>query len=78
MKLKPTIKSAATLGQTLAASRKRLGFTLREVEAATGLSNAQVSLIESDKIESPSARSLFKLCKLYTLELKQIAAFFEK
>jgi HTH-type transcriptional regulator, competence development regulator len=46
-------------------SRDRLGMTLREVEAKTGISNAYLSQLESGKIKEPSPKTLHKLCELY-------------
>ena len=46
-------------------SRNRLGLTLREVEAKTGISNAYLSQLEGGKIKEPSPKTLHKLCELY-------------
>jgi transcriptional regulator with XRE-family HTH domain len=46
-------------------SRNRLGMTLREVEAKTGISNAYLSQLESGKVKEPSPKTLHKLCELY-------------
>jgi HTH-type transcriptional regulator, competence development regulator len=46
-------------------SRDRLGLTLREVEAKTGISNAYLSQLEGGKIKEPSPKTLHKLCELY-------------
>ena len=46
-------------------SRDRLGLTLREVEAKTGISNAYLSQLEGGKVKEPSPKTLHKLCELY-------------
>lgn len=55
------------LGPFLAATRKARGLSLREVEAATGVSNAYVSQLETGKIREPSPVNLHKLGELYGL-----------
>jgi len=54
-----------SLGLFLAASRKRSGLTLRDVEAHTGISNAYLSQLENGKIAEPSPTILHKLCTVY-------------
>ena len=59
-----------TLGEILREARKQKGTTLREVEVATGVSNAYLSQLESDedKVKEPSPNKLHKLAKYYNLE----------
>ena len=45
--------------------RGKLGLSLREVEAVTGLSNAYLSLLENGKIKKPSFEAINTLLKLY-------------
>ena len=54
-----------TLGEFLKRHREGNGFTLRAVEQETGISNAYLSQLESDKIRQPSPVNLYKLCELY-------------
>lgn len=54
-----------SLGQFLKAAREGKGFTLRAVEASTGVSNAYLSQLEGDKIKHPSPITLHKLGDLY-------------
>jgi transcriptional regulator with XRE-family HTH domain len=58
-------KNRRTLGQFLRAARARKGLTLRQVESATGISNAYLSQLEGDKIKQPSPVSLHKVAELY-------------
>jgi len=53
------------LGIELARLRKATGLTLRRVEAATGVSNAYLSQLETGKIKTPSPNTLFKLSQLF-------------
>ena len=59
-----------TLGQTLKAAREKAGLTLRDVERASKkrLSNAQLSLLESDAVKRPSPHHLFVLAGVLALE----------
>jgi transcriptional regulator with XRE-family HTH domain len=61
-----------TLGSTLKNARKAIGFTLRQVEESTGISNAYLSQLENDKIKSPSANILYKLSSLYKIPLNDL------
>jgi HTH-type transcriptional regulator, competence development regulator len=51
----------STLSDYLRSARQRLGVSLREVENATGVSNAYLSQLEGGKIKSPSPALLQKL-----------------
>ena len=61
-----------TLGRTLKDSREMIPLTLRQVEEATGISNAYLSQLENDKIKSPSANILYKLANIYNIELESL------
>ncbi len=54
-----------SLGQFLKAVREDKSMTLRAVENSTGISNAYLSQLESDKIKQPSPVMLHKLGDLY-------------
>jgi transcriptional regulator with XRE-family HTH domain len=58
-------KKKETLGQSLKAGREHKRLTLRQVESATGISNAYLSQLEGDKIKQPSPTWLHKLAGLY-------------
>jgi len=53
------------LAAALGTDRKSKGLTLRQVESATGVSNAYVSQLETGKIRTPSPSTLHKLSVLY-------------
>lgn len=52
--------------------RDRSGLTLRQVEEATGISNAYLSQLETGKIKHPSAQSLYTLAKLYSTNIEDL------
>jgi len=58
-----------TLGERLKELRNLTTLTLRQVEEATGISNAYLSQLENDKIKHPSASILYKLSKLYNVDI---------
>ena len=58
-----------TLGKTLKSTRENVSFTLKDVEIATGISNAYLSQLENDKIKKPSASILYKLANVYKIDL---------
>lgn len=60
-----TQSSKESLSEYLKALRAASGFTLREVEEATEISNAYLSQLENDKISKPSPDILHKLAEFY-------------
>lgn len=61
-----------TLGKTLKLGREGHQWTLRNVEDATGVSNAYLSQLENDKIKKPSANVLYKLAAIYGITLDSL------
>lgn len=61
-----------SLGSTLKEARELIPLTLRQVEEATGISNAYLSQLENDKIKKPSANVLYKLASAYKIELNTL------
>jgi len=59
-----------TLGKGLREVREAKKLSLREVEDATGISNAYLSQLENDKVQKPSPHFLHKLAKLYEIEFE--------
>ena len=53
--------------ELMAAARKAKGVSLREVERATGVSNAYISQMEGGAVAEPSPRKLHVLAKYYGL-----------
>jgi transcriptional regulator with XRE-family HTH domain len=54
-----------SFGDGLKTARELHNLSLREVEAATGISNAYLSQLENNKIKKPSPHFLHKLAALY-------------
>lgn len=52
--------------------RERSGLTLRQVEQATQISNSYLSQLETGKINTPSAQSLYVLSKLYAVDVETL------
>lgn len=57
--------SLSPLARTLSALRKAKGASLRDVEKATGVSNAYVSQLERGDAAKPSVDKLYSLSKYY-------------
>lgn len=64
----PRSEAPQTLGAYLREGRQAAGFTLRAVEAETGISNGYLSQIESGRVESPSPNMLHKLAAAYGID----------
>lgn len=67
-----------TFGTGLKAARELAGLSLREVEAATGISNAYVCQLEANKIRNPSVFFLLKLAKLYGIDHSRLFAILQE
>lgn len=73
--------SDQTLGQGLKVARELRRLSLRDVEKATGVSNAYLSQLENNKIAKPSPFFLHKLANLYDIEYElvmQAAGYVQK
>ncbi len=64
----------SALGTYLASLRASKGFTLREVEEATGkeVSNAYLSQLENGKIAKPSPHILHSLSEVYAVAYEKL------
>jgi transcriptional regulator with XRE-family HTH domain len=51
----------------LRTARETKGLSLRAVEKMTGISNAYLSQLESDKVQQPSPVKLNTLCEVYKI-----------
>jgi transcriptional regulator with XRE-family HTH domain len=80
MKLEGTETKPKSLGEGLKMARDLRKLSLREVEEATGISNAYLSQLENDKIKKPSPHFLHRLAALYDIgyELLMEAAGYVK
>ncbi|PHS85910.1 transcriptional regulator [Aeromonas dhakensis] len=64
---------AQSMGERLAATRRRLGLSQRRVADLSGLTHGAICMIEQDKV-SPSVASLQKLLSVYELPLSRFFA----
>jgi transcriptional regulator with XRE-family HTH domain len=70
-----------SISEELSRLRTLKGVSLREVEKATGVSNAYLSQLENKKTDKPSPHILHKLAKYYDVEythLLKIAGYLEE
>ena len=61
--------------------RSAKGFSLRQVEKKSGISNAYLSQLENGKIEKPSPHILYKLAEVYEVSyenLMKLAGYIKK
>lgn len=63
---------AETLAEMCAAGRARRGWTLRQAEDETGVSNALISQIETGKQTNPTLRVLSALTRAYNLQPSRV------
>jgi HTH-type transcriptional regulator, competence development regulator len=60
------------LGETLNRIRGIKGAKLRDVEKATGISNAYLSQLETGKAENPNPHLLYKLAQYYDVPYESL------
>jgi len=60
--------STQTLGEGLKTARDLRNLSLRQVEEATGISNAYLSQLENAKVKKPSPHFLHKLANIYDIQ----------
>jgi transcriptional regulator with XRE-family HTH domain len=65
-------ESVRTLGEELHSIRELRKLSLREIEQATGISNAYLSQLENDKIKKPSPHFLHKLASIYDISFEML------
>lgn len=61
------------LGQLIGLARELKGWTLRDLEKATGISNALLSQIETGHVRQPSFQRVVKIAKALGLKLERLA-----
>ncbi len=61
------------LSEMIALARDVKGLSLRDLEKATGISNALLSQIETGKVREPSWRNMVKIAKALDLDLDRLA-----
>lgn len=62
-----------TLGELIAVARECKGWTLRELEKVSGVSNALISQIETGKVRDPGFTTVVRLVDALGLSLDRAA-----
>lgn len=62
------------LGELIGVARECKGWTLRELESASGVSNALISQIETGKIKDPGFTTVIKLVDALGITLDRAAS----
>lgn len=62
------------LGELIAIARECKGWTLRDLEKATGISNALLSQIETGKVKSPGFQSIVLISDALGISLERAAS----
>lgn len=65
--------SPMKLGEMIGIARDCKGLTLRQLEKATGISNALLSQIENGHVKEPSWRNVVKIARVLDLKLNRLA-----
>lgn len=63
----------AELGELIGIARECKGWTLRELEKRTGVSNALISQIETGRVKDPGFGTIIKLADALGLKLDRVA-----
>ena len=66
----PAHKTSA--GTMLRAAREKMGLTLRDVEAVTGLLSGGISFLENGR-SVPDLLTAYTLCQFYNISLEKLA-----
>lgn len=62
------------VGELIAVARECRGWSLRELEKRTGISNSLLSQIETGYVREPSWRNIVKIAKALGLKLDRLAS----
>jgi transcriptional regulator with XRE-family HTH domain len=62
------------IGELIAVGRECKGWTLRDMERETGVSNALISQIETGKIKDPGFSTVTKLCRALGISAERAAS----
>lgn len=61
------------LGELVAIAREIKGLSLRELESASGVSNALISQIETGKVRDPGFSNVVRLCDALGISIERAA-----
>lgn len=62
-----------TVGELIGLARAIKGWTIRDLERETGISNALISQIETGHVKEPSFTKVVRLCEALGLPLDRVA-----
>ena len=62
-----------TVGEIINLARQIKGWTLRDLERESGISNALISQIETGHVKDPSFTKVVRLCEALGLPLDKVA-----
>ena len=62
------------LGELFSLARELKGWTLRDLEAKTGVSNPQLSQIETGKVKDPGLSTVVRIADALGLSMDRVAA----
>ena len=62
------------VGELICLAREIKGWTLRDLERETGISNALISQIETGHVKDPSFTKVVRLCEALGLPLERAAS----
>lgn len=65
--------SKLTIGEWFALARELKGWTLRDLERRTRISNALISQIENGHVKDPGFRTVVRLARALGLDLARLA-----
>ena len=68
----PGSRSTRTLSEVLTQARVKTGFSLRDVERATGVRSGHLSQLETGTIAKPEMAMLWELAALYGLDFEEL------
>ena len=72
MNTENTPNKTKSLGEGLRIARELHNLSLRQVEEATGISNAYLSQLENDRVKKPSPHYLHKLAANYDIAYEML------
>ena len=63
------------LGQLLSMARENKGWSLRDLERETGISNALLSQIETGRVKQPGFQNVVKIARALNVKLDTLAQY---
>lgn len=66
------------IGDLMRLHRQNKGFTLRDAEKISGVSNAYISQVETGHVKKPSLDFIVKLCDAYEVKIEDVVNFIKE